>query len=48
MQVMVNALSEVRPDLGESVDVCVDLIPLTPAKIRYLARRDAEPVPGGL
>ncbi|WP_216216871.1 hypothetical protein [Amycolatopsis aidingensis] len=41
LQSLANALGDVRPDLGESVDVCVDLIPLTPAKISYLARKTA-------
>lgn len=44
LQSLANALGDVRPDLGERVDVCLDLIPLTPARIRHLARRTA---PGG-
>lgn len=38
LQSLANALGDVRPDLGESVDVCLDLIPLTPVRIRYHAR----------
>src|SRR4051812_5874843 len=41
LQTLANALSDVRVDLGESVQVCVDLIPLTPARIRHLAHRAA-------
>jgi len=39
LQSLANALGDVRPDLGETVDVCVDLVPLTPARIRHIARR---------
>ncbi|MFD9961714.1 hypothetical protein [Amycolatopsis sp. NPDC058986] len=42
LQSLANALGDVRPDLGEKVDVCLDLIPLTPAKIRHLARQAAQ------
>jgi hypothetical protein len=41
LQSLANALGDVRPDLGESVDVCLDLIPLTPARIRHHARQVA-------
>ncbi|MFI7114952.1 ATP-binding protein [Amycolatopsis sp. NPDC049868] len=43
LQALANALGDVRPDLGETVDVCLDLIPLTPARIRHLARQTAKP-----
>src|SRR3954470_1401494 len=39
LQTLANALGDVRTDLGESVQVCLDVIPLTPARIRHLARR---------
>lgn len=39
LQDLANALGDVRPDLGESVHVCLDLVPLTPARIRHHARR---------
>ncbi|MGW4524976.1 ATP-binding protein [Amycolatopsis sp. NPDC004378] len=42
LQALANALGDVRPDLGESVDVCLDLVPLTPARIRHHARHVAE------
>ncbi|WP_410599811.1 ATP-binding protein [Amycolatopsis sp. lyj-90] len=42
LQALANALGDVRPDLGEGVDVCLDLIPLTPARIRHLARQAAK------
>ncbi|WP_410608394.1 hypothetical protein [Amycolatopsis sp. lyj-109] len=41
LQSLANALGDVRPDLGESVVVCLDLIPLTPARIRHHARQVA-------
>jgi hypothetical protein len=41
LQTLANALGDVRVDLGEAVQVCLDLIPLTPARIRHLARRAA-------
>ncbi|WP_409494354.1 hypothetical protein [Amycolatopsis sp. cmx-11-12] len=43
LQALANALGDVRPDLGETVDVCLDLIPLTPARTRHLARQTAKP-----
>ena len=46
LQTLANALGDVRADLGESVQVCLDLIPLTPARIRHFARR-AVPHSGG-
>lgn len=42
LQALANALGDVRPDLGETVDICLDLIPLTPARIRHLARQTAK------
>lgn len=39
LQSLANALGDVRPDLGEAVDVCVDLVPLTPARIRHVSRK---------
>jgi hypothetical protein len=39
LQTLANALGDARVDLGESVQVCLDLIPLTSARIRHLARR---------
>jgi hypothetical protein len=41
LQTLANALGNVRPDLGESVDICLDLIPLTPARIRHQVRQIA-------
>lgn len=39
LQPLANALGDVRPDLGETVDVCIDLVPLTPARMRHVSRK---------
>lgn len=39
LQSMAAAITDVRPDLGETVEACVDLVPLTPARVGHLARR---------
>jgi hypothetical protein len=39
LQALANALGDVRPGLGESVHAWLDLVPLTPARIRRHARQ---------
>jgi hypothetical protein len=41
LQQVAAAVSDVRPELGERVEVCVDLLPLTPARVAHLRRRAA-------
>ncbi len=41
------ALASVRHDLGERVDICVDLRPLTPARVSHLIRRTRQQGTGG-
>ena len=48
LQSLANALGDVRTALGESVDVCLDLIPLTPARIRHHARQAGRESGSGL
>ncbi|MEV6818434.1 hypothetical protein AB0M72_06735 [Nocardiopsis dassonvillei] len=41
------AVASVRQDLGERVDICVDLRPLTPARVSHLIRRARQQQGGG-
>ncbi|MEU0489986.1 hypothetical protein ABZ249_12215 [Nocardiopsis sp. NPDC006139] len=41
------AVASVRHDLGERVDICVDLSPLTPSRVSHLIRRSRRPQEGG-
>lgn len=47
LQNFAAAVADVRPELGESVQVCVDLLPLTPAKTAHLRRRALDTHAGG-
>lgn len=47
LQNFAAAVADVRPELGESVQVCVDLLPLTPAKAAHLRSRALDTRAGG-
>jgi hypothetical protein len=46
LQSVAAAVYDVREDLGERVDICLDLLPLTPARAGYLRRKHARPTRG--
>lgn len=47
LQSLAAAVYDVRPDLGERAEVCLDLLPLTAAKVAHLRRRHSGPGASG-
>ncbi|GAB3435131.1 hypothetical protein GCM10027569_86890 [Flindersiella endophytica] len=47
LQALAAAVCDVRQDLGERVDVCLDLLPLTAAKVQHLRHRGMQHVRSG-